>query len=289
MIERKQPAPMKSPGSFLLNKETVILQQWMSGLEAAGTRVTTIASEEEWRRYSTRLLGQLLRALESGEIKNFEGKNLDPLREALGEISRVFAERGLSATETATYILSLKEPLFKLYQLEYKGDELAEKTWEISAFLDQMGLFTFEAYTRTRESIIKSQAESLAELSTPVIQVWEGVIALPLVGAISSVRAKEILEKLLNAVVTYEADVVILDITGVPVVDSQVANRLMRTVEAVRLLGSDAIITGINPIIAQTLVQLGVDLGTLVTKSSLRAGLKQAFRQLKLQVIRLDK
>ncbi|MEW6613382.1 MAG: STAS domain-containing protein, partial [Pseudomonadota bacterium] len=202
----------------------------------------------------------------------------------LAGLSAGFAERGFSPSETATYVFSLKEAIFELYQRELKGEELVARIWEISTAIDQLGLHTFEAFSLNRERIIKSQAQALSELSTPVIQVWEGIIALPLVGSIDSMRAKEIMEKLLDAVIAYEADIVIIDITGVPVVDTQVANRLMRTVESVRLLGTRSIITGINPVIAQTLVQLGVDLSQLTTKASLRAGLQQAFRDLQLTV-----
>lgn len=196
----------------------------------------------------------------------------------------LFAERRLTPSETASYIFSLKNVIFENYKEDLRGDELATKISQAGDLIDQMGLVTFEAYTSARERLIKSQAQSIGELATPVVRVWDGIIALVIVGSIDSGRAKDIMENLLEAVVNYAADVVIIDITGVSVVDTQVANRLMRTVESVRLLGAKSIITGINPVIAQTLVQLGVDLRELATKATLQAGLKQAFRDLGITV-----
>lgn len=275
---------MTDPKKLLKSHESDILELWLAKLDASGSRLNQMLTDEERSRYSREILSRLIQALKSGMQGQVEDQAFASLREYLSSVSASFAERGFSPSETATYVFSLKEAVFELYQRELKGEELVARTWEISTIVDQLGLYTFEAFSLNRERIIKSQAQALSELSTPVIQVWEGIIALPLVGSIDSMRAKEIMEKLLDAVIAYEADIVIIDITGVPVVDTQVANRLMRTVESVRLLGTRSIITGINPVIAQTLVQLGVDLSQLTTKASLRAGLQQAFRDLQLTV-----
>jgi rsbT co-antagonist protein RsbR len=263
-----------------------VLAAWLGKITQAASRLTTVSTADERDRLSRAILDELLRGLEHSEHGNIESASFDRLRQTLSQLSADFAERGLTPSETATYVFSLKEVLFDLFRRQLSGEQLVDATWRISQVIDQMGLFTFETFSLARERIIKSQAQALTELSTPVIQVWEGVIALPLVGSIDSMRAKEIMEKLLDAVVAQSADVVIIDITGVPVVDTQVANRLMRTVEAVRLLGTSSIITGINPVIAQTLVQLGVDLSQLTTKASLRSGLQQAFRDMRLKVVK---
>jgi rsbT co-antagonist protein RsbR len=275
---------MKDPHVLLQDNQQAILTAWLGAMAGTNSRLTQVTTADERERLSRTLLTQIVQASASGDIGSVESAGFDAVRGTLNNISVDFAERGLTPSETATYIFSLKEVIFDFYRRNLTGEELATKTWEISALIDKLGLFTFETYSLARERILKSQAQALTELSTPVIQVWEGVIALPLVGSIDSIRAKEIMEKLLEAVVAYGADVVIIDITGVPVVDTQVANRLMRTVEAVRLLGTNSIITGINPVIAQTLVQLGVDLSQLTTKASLRAGLQQAFKDMKLKV-----
>jgi rsbT co-antagonist protein RsbR len=261
------------------NDPTTLLPRWLEQLEHHASRVMTLLTAAERERICRQILQELQASLDGDEAAT------QRLKQTLADLSANFAERGLSPSETATFIFSLKEVYFELFRQRYQGNELAEHTWRISSLVDQLGLHTFEAFSLTRDRLVKSQAQAIADLSTPVIQVWEGIIALPLVGSIDSMRAKEVMEKLLEAVVKYEADIVIIDITGVPVVDTQVANRLMRTVEAVRLLGTRSVITGINPIIAQTLVQLGVDLSQLSTKATLRAGLQQAFRELKLRVV----
>lgn len=279
---------MKGHHSVLKAHESAILDRWMAKLDDSGTRITTVLTRDERVTCARQILNELIRALDAGDVRDVHSASFTTLRDTLSDLSSNFAERGLTPSETATFVFSLKEVVFALYRDQFSGGDLADKTWQISELIDQLGLFTFEAFSQARERIIKSQSQALAELSTPVIQLWDGIVALPLVGTIDSNRAKEIMEKLLDAVIAHEADIVVIDITGVPVVDTQVANRLMRTVEAVRLLGTRSIITGINPVIAQTLVQLGVDLSQLTTKATLRAGLQQAFRELKLKVLSVE-
>ena len=274
---------MTDHAQLLTQHQSTILSQWLEAIERSTSRIGKTTTQEERRRLAGQLLTQLEAAVRHAGTENIEQAAFSDLRQTLADTSADFAERGLTPSETATFIFSLKGALFAVYQQQ--GGGVGSALWEISQLIDQLGLYSFESFASARERIIKSQAQAISELATPVIQVWEGIVALPLVGSIDSARAKEIMENLLEAVVTYEADIVIIDITGVPVVDTQVANRLMRTVEAVRLLGTRSIITGINPVIAQTLVQLGVDLSQLTTKSSLRSGLQQAFRDLKLKVV----
>lgn len=272
---------------MLKDQQADILKQWLQKLEHADSRIAQALTQEERLDCSRKVLTPLLEALDTG-VTDAADPRFDGVRKALEGLSASFAERGLTPTETATYVFSLKDVLFDVYRHANSPQDAADQAWQINLLIDQLGLYTFESYSMARERIIKSQSQSLADLSTPVIQMWQGIIALPLVGNIDSNRAKEIMEKLLEAVVAQQADIVVIDITGVPVVDTQVANRLMRTVEAVRLLGTRSIITGINPIIAQTLVQLGVDLSQLTTKASLRAGLEQAFRLLRLRVVPIE-
>lgn len=279
---------MSHHATLLKQNQDAILADWTGKLESRLTRLSQVTTREERARLSLDIIGAFVEAAQTGDLSDVEGSHYERMRRLLNTLSIDFAERGLTPSETAGYIFSLKESIFEVYQRALPATELAGNIWEVNQGLDRLGLFTFETFSMARERIIKSQAQALTELSTPVIQVWEGIIALPLVGSIDSIRAKEIMEKLLEAVVANEADVVIIDITGVPVVDTQVANRLMRTVEAVRLLGTSSIITGINPVIAQTLVQLGVDLSQLATKSSLRAGLQQAFKDMRIKVSRLE-
>ncbi|MDB5101263.1 MAG: anti-sigma-factor antagonist [Cyanobacteria bacterium RYN_339] len=268
------------------NVET-LLPRWLELLSAQNARVMTLLTQAERERICRLVLTDLQVLLE-GDVNDPAVPSYQALTRSLADISANFAERGFSPSETATFVFSIKEVYFEVYRAQFQGEDLAAKTWRLSLLVDRLGLHTFEAFSIARERLVKSQAKAIADLSTPVIQVWDGIIALPLVGSIDSMRAKEVMEKLLESVVRNEADIVIIDITGVPVVDTQVANRLMRTVEAVRLLGTKSIITGINPVIAQTLVQLGVDLGQLTTKASLRSGLQQAFRELKLRVVTAD-
>lgn len=265
--------------------ETALAASWLDNLQSQGSRVASVLTAAEREQITKRVLRELALALESDSEDVENSDAFKALRGILSDLSANFAERGLTPSETATFVFSLKEVIFNLYSDKLQGNDLVKQTWKIGQLIDRLGLYTFEAFSSARERLVKSQARAIAELATPVIKVWDGIIALPLVGAVDSARAKDIMESLLSAVVRFEADIAIIDITGVPVVDTQVANRLMRTVEAVRLLGTRSIITGINPVIAQTLVQLGVDLSQLSTKASLESGLKQAFRDLKLRVV----
>ena len=271
---------------MIADQHAPLAEIWLKQLDSTGGRFGQLVTSDERKRYVDRILAGLMEAEGAGALGDWNSGHFDAVRKQLSELSANFAERGLTPSETASFVFGLRSAVFAHYPSVYSGPQLIEATLALSLLIDQIGLYPFETYTITRDRLIKSQAQALTELSTPVIQLWDGILALPLVGAIDSLRAKDIMETLLEAVVKYEADIVIIDITGVPVVDTQVANRLMRTVEAARLLGTRSILTGINPIIAQTLVQLGVDLSQLTTNASLRSGLKQAFREMNFKVKR---
>ncbi|MCX5119404.1 STAS domain-containing protein [Micromonospora sp. NBC_00362] len=199
------------------------------------------------------------------------------LRAALSELSRGRARQGFSATETTISIFALKDVLAELVQ-ETGGPKALQDFVAFSKLVDEMGLFTFESFVRTRESLIADQAEQLLELSTPVVKLWEGVVAVPLVGTLDSARAQVVMERLLQTLVDTSSPYAIIDITGVPAVDTQVAQHILKTVVAARLMGADCIISGIRPQIAQTIVALGIEFGDIATKASLADALRHVLR-----------
>ncbi|MEV0003380.1 STAS domain-containing protein [Micromonospora sp. NPDC050980] len=199
------------------------------------------------------------------------------LRAVLAEVSTTRARQGFSATETAISVFALKDALLELMEQE-QGESTLRDFVAYSALIDQMGLFTFETFVRARESLIADQAEQLLELSTPVVKLWEGVVAVPLVGTLDSARAQVVMERLLQTLVDTGSPYAIIDITGVPAVDTQVAQHILKTVVAARLMGADCIISGIRPQIAQTIVALGIEFGDIATKASLADALRHVLR-----------
>jgi rsbT co-antagonist protein RsbR len=192
------------------------------------------------------------------------------VRELLSEISASRATLGFSPRETALFVFSLKQPLFETFQRHGGADSAAtlEASWSIGLLLDGLGLFTTEVYQKARESLIVRQQQEIAELSTPVIKLWDGILALPLIGTLDSHRTQVVMESLLETIVAQNAEMAIIDITGVPTVDTLTAQHLLKTIAAARLMGADCIISGIRPQIAQTIVHLGVEL-TVISKATL--------------------
>ncbi|CAD6562641.1 STAS domain-containing protein [Paraburkholderia sabiae] len=195
----------------------------------------------------------------------------EAVRAFLADMSAHRARQGFTPVETATFVFSLKQPVYARLRDEFDSNpqELAEVSWTLNLLLDSLGLFTTEVFQRSREAIIARQQEELLELSTPVVQLWEGILALPLIGTLDSARTQVVMESLLQKIVETGAAISIIDITGVPTVDTLVAQHLLKTVAAARLMGADCIISGIRPQIAQTIVHLGVDLTNVITKSTL--------------------
>ncbi|MFD6635318.1 STAS domain-containing protein [Micromonospora chalcea] len=210
-------------------------------------------------------------------VSDLAGEHAGELRAVLSELSTNRARQGFSATETAISVFALKDSLLELME-EEKGDNTLRDFVAYSALIDQMGLFTFETFVRARESLIADQAEQLLELSTPVVKLWEGVVAVPLVGTLDSARAQVVMERLLQTLVDTGSPYAIIDITGVPAVDTQVAQHILKTVVAARLMGADCIISGIRPQIAQTIVALGIEFGDIATKASLADALRHVLR-----------
>jgi rsbT co-antagonist protein RsbR len=257
--------------SILRRREAHVHADWAAGLAKATPIGTMDKSElDEQSRTFVRLLTAALQ--QDGDC-DLDGPAWAPIREMLTRLSTSRARQGFSGTETATFIFSLKQPLFSALREEYKQDAegLARDLWTSSLLLDRLGLFTAETYQKAREEVIQRQQRDLLELSTPVVTLWEGILAIPLIGTLDSERTQVVMESLLERIVETGASIAIIDITGVPTVDTLVAQHLLKTVGAARLMGAECIISGIRPQIAQTIVHLGVDLGDVATKSSLAA------------------
>jgi rsbT co-antagonist protein RsbR len=243
-----------------------LLQEWLAELNTRGTGADHRISESELKDQGAQLLRSMAAASATGLDVGSEAWR--PVRDLLEGVSRSRAIQGFTATETATFVFSLKRPLFARIRSQAKdGDTLGEATWTISELLDKLGMFTVATYQTSREAVISRQQEELLELSTPVVKLWEGVVALPMIGTLDSARTQVVMESLLQRIVETGSEIAIIDITGVPTVDTLVAQHLLKAVAAARLMGADCIISGIRPQIAQTIVHLGVALGEVATKA----------------------
>jgi rsbT co-antagonist protein RsbR len=254
---------------ILKRYDAQILKDWIAEqLEVARPEAIT---ESALRGESQRFLGLLREAVQSGGMSDVAGPSWSGVRDMLAELSQARAAGGATPSETATFVLSLKRPLFARLRQEVgrDADTLADEIWTATALLDKLGLYTTEVYLKGREEIIRRQQHEMLELSTPVVQLWDDVLALPLIGTLDSARTQIVMENLLNRIVETGAAIAIIDITGVPTVDTLVAQHLLKTVAAARLMGADCIISGIRPQIAQTIVHLGVELGSVITKATL--------------------
>ncbi len=273
---------LRFPDVFQKRKEE-ILANWVKQQSSPAGKAGV--SEGEFRRECGEVLDLLEKAIQSGPSLNLNHPQMQPMVELLKEISRERALRGFTPAETATFIFSLKEIILPMLQPIVKNEEsFAAEVMPVSTLLDQLGLITFESYLNAREEVIARQQLDMSDLSTPVVKVWEGILALPLIGTLDSKRTMIVMEKLLQKIVETGASVAILDITGVMTVDTLVANHIMKTVAATRLLGAEVIITGVSPAIAQTIVHLGVDLSGILTRASMAEGLKLALRMTKQQL-----
>ena len=257
--------------ALLKEHEEELLREWVRDQTQALATQQGRVTETELREQSREFLGLLRRAAQDGDLTDIRGSAWQEVLQSLASLSKARARQGFTPKQTAGFVFSLKRPLFSILRREYQGDPaaLGEETWTITALLDELGLHTTDAFIQSREEIITRQQEEMLELSTPVVKLWEGVLALPMIGTLDSARTQIVMESLLRRIVETGAEVAIIDITGVPTVDTLVAQHLIKTVTAARLMGADCIISGIRPQIAQTIVHLGVDLGDVVTKASL--------------------
>ncbi|MES2263717.1 MAG: STAS domain-containing protein [Pseudomonadota bacterium] len=251
------------------NKDT-LLEGWLGGMLSRLVRRDKNA-EAEIRQQAERFIPLLARASAQGQSYDIDTPAWGDVRHLLSEISQARARQGFTPIETATFVFSLKEPLFSLLREKLGGNPevLIDETSDTGTLFDRLGLFTIEEYQKSRESVILRQQQELLELSTPVVQLWRDVLALPLIGTLDSARTQVVMESLLQKIVETGASIAIIDITGVPTVDTLVAQHLLKTVAAARLMGADCIISGIRPQIAQTIVHLGVNLEDVITKATL--------------------
>jgi rsbT co-antagonist protein RsbR len=248
-----------------------LLDAWVDAQRSSAGVRSDLLPERELREQCRQFLDGVREAIAAAAPTSIDDPRWSEVRALLTEISRARVLKGFSPRETATFVFSLKQPLFARARATFakQPERLAEATWAVTELLDALGLHTTEVHQRSREEVISRQQQELLELSTPVVQLWDRILALPLIGTLDSARTQVVMESLLQRIVDTEAAIAIIDITGVPTVDTLVAQHLLKTVAAARLMGADCVISGIRPQIAQTIVHLGVDLKNVVTKATL--------------------
>ena len=271
--------------TLIQQHQAAIQADWIAHLQGLSFRSDS-ASEEQLRRHCSQFLSLLPAATQNGGFDSIDGRAYDEVRDQLSEISAQRAKQGSTPAETATFVFSLKQSLFASLRqaLAAEPELLSEALWSVSSLLDKLGLFTIEVFQKSRDQIIVRQQQELLELSTPVVKLWQDILALPLIGTLDSARTQVVMESLLEKIIETDSALAIIDITGVPTVDTLVAQHLLKTVTAIRLMGADCIISGVRPQIAQTIVHLGLDLQGVVTKANLADALKLALTRLGLTV-----
>ncbi|WP_156755902.1 STAS domain-containing protein [Actinokineospora pegani] len=266
-------------GLLRANGDTLVRRWVDTAVEELRGRSTGQELERDFREFYTALTPVVEETARGGAA------DLGELKSLLEEYSRTRVKQGFTPSETAVSVFSLKRVVFELTESD-DDPKLFREVLAFSSLLDGLGLFTFEIYARAREEIINEQSEQLLELTTPVVKIWEGVLAVPLVGTLDSARTQVVMEKLLEALIETGSDQAIIDITGVLAVDTQVAQHLLKTVVAARLMGAECVVSGIRPQIAQTIVALGIEFGDIVTKASLADALRHALRREGVDVVR---
>jgi len=273
------PALAQQTLDAIRSHQDAIIEEWLANLtaDARDSRISMRELTPQVREFWTLLIN----AMSIAEVGNLQSREWADTRNFLEDFSRDRVQKGYASTETANLIFSLKRPLFECVQATY-GDapqQLGTELRTVSELLDTLGLHTVKAYQQTREEVIQRQQEEMLELSTPVVKLWDGVLALPMIGTLDSQRTQVVMESLLQRIVDTGSEIAIIDITGVPTVDTLVAQHLLKTVTAIRLMGADAIISGVRPQIAQTIVHLGLDLQGIVTKANLADALALALKR----------
>ena len=264
-----------------------IQTDWLREL-ATATRRSDLMTDSEIQEQSSELLAGILEGVKSGELQNLDSRAWGRAREIMQAISASRARQGFTPSETATFVLSLKQPIFSLVrkELSKNPDEMFQEIWNASLLIDKLALQTTEAFINVREQLIARQQQELMELSTPVVKLWDGILALPIIGTLDSARTQVVMESLLQAVVQTNSRFAIIDITGVPTVDTLVAQHLLKTITAARLMGAECVISGVRPQIAQTIVHLGIDLTQVITKAKLSDAFALALQKTGRTVVR---
>jgi rsbT co-antagonist protein RsbR len=275
---------------LLQKKKKNILELWMKNQLADEGLREDLISNEELRSQSEELINSLVGNLSSNNAVDLESDEWSPVVEILGGIAITRARQGFNPRETGNFIFSLKEAILEVLQAEIKDNpqSLYDESQKVNRIMDHLSVVTFETFIKGREEVILRQTDEIAEISTPVIRVWDGILALPIIGTLDSARTQIVMENLLQEIVETGSSIAILDISGVPAVDSLVAQHLIKTVSATRLMGAECIISGIRPEIAQTVVHLGIDLSNIVTKSTLASALQHAFKVMRLEVRKIN-
>lgn len=271
-------------GEILKDSESEVLKSWVKELlKISGGRQI---NESELRRQCAEFLSSFRECMMSG-ADTIESSEWESVKTFLNELCLIRAEQRFSPSETAQFIFSLKQPLFSILVDSMKGrpQELVDEIWSLTELLDELGLYATEQYQRAKEEIINRQQQDILEVSTPVIQIWPGVVALPIIGTLDSERSQIMMERLLQTLSSTGCTVAILDISGVPAVDTMVAQHLIKTIQAAKIMGAQCIISGIRPEIAQTIVHLGVDLSMVRTKATMSRALEEALQMVNLQIV----
>lgn len=270
---------------ILQKKKDQILEVWIKTQINSPDLRDELISNEDLRTSCEELINNLMSSLNEENINDPHSPDFDSVNEILAGISFSQAKKGFNPRETAFFVIGLKEALIHVLQQEVSDPQiLFSESLKLTRLMDNFSIITFETFIRGREEVILRQTDEISEISTPVIRVWDGILALPIIGTLDSSRTQVVMENLLQEIVETGSSIAILDISGVPAVDSLVAQHLMKTVSATRLMGAECIISGIRPEIAQTIVHLGIDLSNIVTKATLASALKFAFRSMKLEV-----
>jgi rsbT co-antagonist protein RsbR len=262
-----------------------ILQLWIENQTTVANYAVDGLSHQDLLVQSGELLDAFIKALNEENLNDSTSSDFDEVNELLSGISILRAKQGFTPRETGNFILSLKDTLLEILKNELTDPTiLFEETLKVSRLMDSLTVLTFETYIKGREDVIIRQTDEITDISTPVIKVWDGILALPIIGTLDSARTQVVMENLLQEIVNTSSGIAILDISGVPTVDSLVAQHLLKAVSATRLMGAECIISGIRPEIAQTIVHLGIDLSNIITKATLASALQYAFKSLKLEV-----
>jgi len=280
---------MSKLGEIVSRNEERVRAAWVTDMSNSVQR-SDLISKVELEEQTRSLLRAIVQGATSDRPDDINGPAWAPAREMLQDISSSRARQGFTPSETATFVLSMKQPMFQSIRQELSKDqdEMFQTIWGASQLLDKLALLTTEAYTTTREELISRQQQELLELSTPVVKLWDGILALPIIGTLDSARTQVVMEELLQTVVATNSKFAIIDITGVPTVDTLVAQHLLKTITAARLMGAECIISGVRPQIAQTIVHLGINLEDVITKAKLSDAVALALQRSGRTVVRTD-